>query len=456
MPKDKPTNPNPESLRPIPGPIKLSLPTAAKPTKQQEPKRERHKPTPVQKSQTRTQNERPRSHDRAPVVSRTPGKGFFDSAQKQYGQRRPHPPKPPKLDKHKTKSKGPARPRLGSGDRLYTPYIPKEPLIPPRVKRVLKFWALGIIALAFIFMAFVNRFNHNAWAVYLDDQFLGYMPINREAEPESVHESAVSHLSDSIGAEIQVSEEAIVRTTRARRSSGEFKTTQEMILLISRHFTYQIVGSAIYIDGERIAIMRNVAEAEHVAQEITRQYINENTLEALTSFQEDWQLVRVLADIEDMDSPTDVIQFLERPIAATFEHTVRAGDTQGGLAAEFNIALDRIGYLNNISSDTIIRVGEPIILETIRPRLTVITVDEVYVLEDIPKEEETRYNADKLSDITTIIQDGRDGQQRVVRRYTLVNGIQDGAPEIVSTQVLRPAESRILEIGTAASVIDVR
>ena len=445
MPKDKPRNP--EGLRSLPKPIQLDLPKG----RQKSQRRLHDTDTDLGKYEF---VQKPKQEP--PKQRNSHGKGYFNSAQRTYGQRRPRQPKPIKPPPKRTsKAKTTNRPRLGAGDRLYTPYIPREPFIPPKVKRVLKFWALGLIVIAFVVMGILSRFGSNAWAVYLDGALIGHMPINREVEPETIHENAVRHLADSIGAEIHVNETAVVQPVRTRR--GELLTPQQMNLLISHSFTFQIVASAIYIDGQRVAIMRNIEDAEHVARELQRQYINDNTIEDLVSFEEEWQLVRVMIDEQELDDPRDVIQYLERPTRQVFPHTIRRGDTQGGLSAEFNIPLDRIGYLNDISPDAIIREGEIIYLETIRPRLSVRTVDEIFTIEEIEKDIETIENPDKHVSVgPTIIQDGRNGERRVTKRVTRINGNQVGEPEIVSSQTLRAAVTRIVEIGTSETLIEVR
>ena len=442
---DKPTKPEKENFRPLPKPIQLNLPSS-----RPKPVRRLHEsdPTPTHKDpQAPKQKPRPDSGNQAA------GKRYFSSAQKAYGQRRPRQPKPVK-QKRRSKHNLPTGPILGKGDRLYTPPLPKEPIIPPRVKRVLKFWALGLIALAFVVMGMINVFSYNAWAVYLDDEFLGYMPINREVETYTVHNDAVQHLTDFLGAEVIVNEEARVRTARAGRR--ELYPAPDMIRRISLSFTYQVMASAIYLDGERIAVLRNEPEARNIADEIKRRFSTEHTLRELSAFEEDWQIVSAPASLEDMDSPDEVIQLLERPIRDIHRHTIRSGDTQGALAVAFNTTVDRIGYLNDITSDAILRVGETLLIEITRPRITVITVDEIDSIEIIPMEVETIENPDKLSSLYTEIQEGRNGEMQVRQRITRINGIQAGEPEIVHRRELSAAVTRILEVGTLETAIETR
>ena len=466
MPKDKSSRPDPEGLKPLPKPIQLNLPS-----QRSKPLRRLHEPDPdhtqsadapkrdtpkhdVPKRDTPKHNA-PKQENKPthppPIQTRPTGKRYFMSAQKAYGQRRPRQPKPLK-PMRPSKRQDTTGPRLGQGDRLFTPPTPKKQMLPLRVKRVLKFWSVAVIFIALFVFGLINLFGNNAWAVYLGDNFLGYMPINREVEPISVHHDAVSHLAGFVGAEVEVNEVATVRMARARRR--ELYTASDMTIKISRNFTYQIFAAGIYIDGERVAVMRNASDAEHVAAELKRPFITGYNITA--AFEEDWQVRRIMADIYDMDSPDDVIQLLERPFRDVRPHIIRSGDTQGGLAIEFNTTIERIGYLNNISADVILRVGETLLLEVTRPRLTVRTIDEFSDIEEIPMEIETLENSEKHISLTTVIAEGRNGEQEVVKRITRINGVQVGDVEIVSSRVLREAETRIVEVGTSETSIEVR
>jgi len=445
----RPTNHDSENLRPLPKPIKLDLP-------KDRPRQQRrlHEAENTHGDYDYThipQDAPPPRRRKAEPEPRQSGERYFSTAQKAYGQRRKK-PRPPK-EVPPPRRKNPGRPGLGQGDRLYTPPAPKKPLIPPQVSRVLKFWSLGIIAIAFIVLVLMSMFRNNAWAVYLDDRFMGYIPINREVEKDSVHNDAVNHLSASIGATIQVSEETIVREARTRRAN--IKAAPDMMILLSQGFSYKIEAAAIYINGEQIAVLRNRYEAQHVADELQRQFIiDEGHISA--DFDEDWRITATLADMDDLDEPSDIIQLLERPVRNVIQHTIRDGDTQGALALEFNTTLESIGYLNNITLDTILRPGNIMLIEVTQPRLTVRTINETSAIEDIPMETEILENPDWHISVSEERTSGQDGQREVVTRIIRINGHQLGQPEIVSTRVLREPVNRVVEQGTSETSIEVR
>jgi len=452
MPKDKPTNSNQDDLKQLPKPIQLSLPNS--PPK---PARRLHEPDTSKQGQP-TSKTSTRGDEKNHHASSEPGKRYFDSAQKAYGQRRPRPPKAPAKQKRKWWQHPQSGPILGQGDRLYNPPQQKRPFFPPQIWRIVRLWPLAIIGAAIVIMGLINVFSYNAWAVYLDGQLLGHMPINREIEPESIHYAAVVHRRDALGAdEVLVNETAQVRTVRAGRR--ELLTAPEMTVLISQNFTYQVMASAIYLNGERVATLRNKAEATHVEREIMRRFENDaTTLTEESAFEEDWQIRRVaISDIsDDMDNPHEVIQFLERPIQDIHRHVIRSGDTQGALAVEFNTTVNMIGYLNDIALDAILVPGNILLIDITRPRLTVRTVEEIEFIEIIPRDVDTIYNESMHESVYEVIHEGRDGEIQVIQRITRLNGIQVGAPEEISRRELSVAVTRVVEVGTAETVIDVR
>jgi len=346
---------------------------------------------------------------------------------------------------------------LGQGDRLYNPPQPKQPFFPPHIWRVVRLWPLAIIGIAIIIMGMINVFSYNAWAVFLDGQLLGHMPINREIEPESIQDAAVRRLQDILGAdEVLVNETVEVRSARAGRR--EVYTAPDMIMMISQNFTYQVMASAIYLDGERVAILRSQADAEHVRREVVQRFENNYTIRTLTTFEQDWQVTRVAINLDnanqEMDNPHEVIQFLERPIQDIHHHTIRSGDTQYTLARFYNTTINMIGYLNDIASDAILPVGDTLLIEITRPRLTVRTVDEITFIETIARETQTVYNENKLASLPyEELIEGRDGEVQVVQRITKLNGVQQGAPEEISRRELSTAVARVIEVGTLETVI---
>jgi len=444
LPKDRPQKREAEGLRPLPKPIQLDLPT-----ERPKPKRRLHEQEIQPEQHVDYEEPRPKKKSETPAGNR-----YFKSAQKAYGQRRRKPKSespPPK--KRTQKSQDSARPRLGQGDRLYTPPMPKEPLIPPSVRRVLRLWALGLIAVAFIVLVLISMLRNNAWAVFLDDRFIGYMPINREVEPYTIHDSAVQHLSDTLGAVVVVNEQTSIRETRASR--GDINIA--MITYLSSQFIYQIEAAAIYVDGEFLAALRNVEDAEHVAREIQRPFINPENHIISADFEEDWQIrTRLVNSLEETGAPSAVIQLLERPASDIIYHNIRSGDTQGDLAIEFGTTLERIGELNDIGLDTILRVGETLRIEITRPRLTVRTVEEITIIEDIPMDVVSQENPDLHVSVTNVLSEGRYGEREVRQRITRVNGVAQGDPEIIDSNVLRPPETRYIEVGTSDSAVEVR
>ena len=158
-----------------------------------------------------------------------------------------------------------------------------------------------------------------------------------------------------------------------------------------------------------------------------------------------------------MDSPSDVIQYLERPISDVIRHIIRQNDTQGALAIEFGTTVERIGELNDITREAVLRTGNILFIETTRPRITVRTVDEETRIETIPRAVETIENHDMLRTAPPIIiNEGRDGQQEVMHRTTRLNGVQVGVTEVIPIRTITEPETRIEEIGTAETVTDVR
>jgi len=455
--KDNHKTPESEGLRPFPKPITLDLPSQRpKPQRRLHEAEQQIPPAQDDHYDFTPEPEKPKKEKPKPKPKpqKSTGKGYFKSVQKGYNQRRPREPKPPK-QKSPPKRREPEGPRLGRGDRLFDPPKPKKPLVSPKIKNIFKFWSIGIVAVTLIVLILMSMFRHNAWAVYLDDRFVGYMPINREVETYTVHNDAVRHLADSHAATVRVNETTQVRTVRAPRT--EIISASEMIVTLSQRFTYQIEASAIYLEGERIAVLRNQAEVDHIANELQREFFDPYERNIVATFEEDWVVRTVLANLGDLYDQGQVIQLLSRPSAAVHEHTIRDGDTQGHLAVEFGTTIERISYLNGITQDAILRPGNTLLVETTSSILTVRTVGEITEMEDIPMEIEHVENASMhVHDDPIIITEGRDGRQEVIWQITRINGIPVGEPVEISRRTTDYPITQIEEVGTSTRTINVR
>jgi hypothetical protein len=177
---------------------------------------------------------------------------------------------------------------------------------------------------------------------------------------------------------------------------------------------------------------------------------NENTISA--EFLERWELRTKLVDLEDLNTADDALLQLDKRIRTMENYSVRRGDTLGAIALRNNITLEKLLADNadiHLTANTIIQPGDIIKIETVKPFMSVRTIDEITKTEPLPYETEQRQNPLEYITHNRVLEEGREGEQEVTLRVARVNGIQEGAEEVINTRTTLPPVTRVVEVGTS-------
>lgn len=338
------------------------------------------------------------------------------------------------------------------GARRPVPKKVKKPRQQFRYSKEVGIACLGLLCLGFIVFGIILLTSDNALAVYLDEQRVGFLPLNRETrewDADYVQAQAVAHREASVAAEIVVTEQVHLRRVRANRRYLTHATITEVISQVSQGFSYQIVATAIYIDGQRIALLRSQGLADFVEQHFTGAFDTSNTLEASIV---GWELRTLVVPDEGLNTADFAITYLDRPIETTIPYTVRDGDTKGVIALRNGIPLSRLLEDNNLAPDAIIRPGDIINIRTTRPFVTVRTIEQETRTEVIPKEIDTREDDTMAIGDVRVISEGRDGERNLIVRITRENGTVISEEVISATMTITP-ETRIVEVGTSPTAV---
>ena len=327
--------------------------------------------------------------------------------------------------------------------------------ISPAVKRIFSITTVGVAVMALVVMLVINLGRHNALAVFLDDQHMGYISMHPELDSETVHNQAVAHLESGLGTTAIVDQRVTITAARARNT--EIMSQVDMRRLLTTEFTYQIVATAIYVEGRFEALVRTESCAEHVAEMLKDRWVTDTT--SYSSFVEEWELHPRVIDLEfdeaDLFSPQEALARLDRMTDARTTHIVQSGDMLSTLAVQYNTTIDRIATVNNMTRHAMLIIGMELQIETRKPLLSVRTVDETIITEVIPMPIEIIHNADLPESQRIVIQEGQDGEQQIARRIIRIDGVQVDY-EVLQYQVLRQPLVHIVEEGTGVAIIERR
>jgi len=371
---------------------------------------------------------------------------FFREAQRAIAQpRKPTKASPPLATKQQRPNKL-SGPRLGKGAVMREQRRKPKYRLNPTVKKVLNIGAFVVIAGVLLIMLVVRVFSFNALAIFLDDQHIGYMRLDRELTSEQFHNYAIAHIEASLRTSVIVEE--TVRIAPARWVSGrDIATRDEMLRTLSQGFTYQIVARAIYVNDRLEVMVRTESCVAEIIRFKEERWITSNTISS--GFLADWRVEPVIVDPETTNllSPRDAAEHMDRQVPWDIEYIVQPGDQLGFIALRFDTTADSIALVNNISLDTIINPGESLIIRTRQPLLSVRTVDEHITLEQLDWETETRENPYMAAAAVVFIQYGQFGEQRVVRHVVRIDGVIVDEYVVDAVEISAPV-TEIREVGT--------
>lgn len=402
--------------------------------------------------------------------SDTRGSGVFRAAQRSYGSPQPKtqhaaprskmPPPPPPIRPGeillRRKSAGsvpqkgakkPTTQRMPSAFRRFL-----QIRVNPMYVSLVGWGAVGVATIIIAVWVIMNLFVYNAFAVYLDDEFIGHIPYSEDLTSEDFHNYAILSLQASRGG-ARVLVEQTVTIEPARASSSARSTRNEVFSTLNRRFDYKIAAIQLNVDVYS-ALMRTASDVAHVEELFQRHWRNENTVGA--EFVDGWEIVVVYAcpDETEFDTPETAYWRFDRTTMQMYPYTVARGDNLGSIAVHFGTTVPRIMGDNKLTSSNIFP-GEVLYIYTSRPLLSVRTFDEISIVELIEMSVEERTNPALPQAVTNIIQQGQPGQQVITVRITRENGIERYR-ETLEAEVIVPPVVHIIEVGTGAVTLERR
>jgi len=397
-------------------------------------------------------SKKPRSTKGAPVPVEfsppTAKKRTDDSSKRNLPKPEPSglPPLSPKPGTGRVdRSNASGSPRLGKGayarkKRLRIRYSPT-----PEVKRVLGVIVTLAVLVVLTVMLFNRLINPNAFAVYMDNRFMGYVHIDNYTTSESFHHDVIAHIeSNRARTNIVTSSEITIREARFARNVMDRRT---VIDRIGRYMQYQIMARGIYVDGRFEALVRNESYVNEIVRLLVEPWYNTNTdsYRILTP----WRVEEILVDVDDdrLITPVDAYSHLSRRVWRYITHTVQDGEMLGSIAILYNTSANAIATANNITLDTIIRPGMELRVSYRMPLVSIETIDLITNTEVIPirvAEQPTPYLPTTHN---VLISNGREGAQDVSLRRVFVDGRLISEEELAAVITL-PMVEEVREVGT--------
>jgi LysM repeat protein len=168
-------------------------------------------------------------------------------------------------------------------------------------------------------------------------------------------------------------------------------TPAEVANAIEANTNLLVAASGISVNGEVVAVLRDVNEAQVVLDTIKKKFSSQKAGEEVV-FCDDVKVVSTFALPDIMLGTSKAVEYLTKNIDVDKEYTVKMGDTLWNIAEDNNMAVEKLCELNPQIQDDIYP-GQVIKLATPNCLVDVKTIQYLETKEDTPFE--TKFESDE-------------------------------------------------------------
>ncbi len=166
------------------------------------------------------------------------------------------------------------------------------------------------------------------------------------------------------------------------------------------------------------------------------------------SFAEDVEIVESYVSDNSITSLDDAIEMVTKEQAQKQVYVVQSGDCLSSIASKFDLTLKELLAVNtDYTEDSMINIGDKIVVTVPRPELSVIVKEERTYEESYNAEVQYVENDSMFTNESNVISEGTPGYRRVVAVITYKNG-EEQSREIIHETVLTESSPKIIEVGT--------
>lgn len=198
--------------------------------------------------------------------------------------------------------------------------------------------------------------------------------------------------------------------------------------------------------GVELAFTKMLEDVEPVAEKDFEDY-DEGIMEM--EYADNIEIVEAYLPEDELMSCEDAVDRLTKLQETQQVYEVKSGDTLLQIAIDHNIPMDELVSINNALSDenTMIRVGQELLITVPEPELSVIRKEQSIYTEDYEAEVQYVPNDNWYTTQTVTLQEPSAGRRKVVAMLTYEDDAQIDK-EIVKEEVYAEAVPKIVERGT--------
>lgn len=286
--------------------------------------------------------------------------------------------------------------------------------------------------------------NQLACAAYYNGQRIAVVASQQEAE--KVLAGFEQGLEQTIGQDVFLHEPVQFKMCMVPRSEVKSADYYETIL---KKLPWTAGGVELCVDDQPILVLAS----QEVGDELLKCYQNaiipdesKETIESVR-FEGNITFRNKQVAVEEIVPLEKALQMLMGGGLKENTYIVQEGDTLWDIAAKHNIQVDELLQANAQLTAENLKPGQELKLASVEPLLKVVITSNLITNEVLPYETKTKYDYNLDSGKTKVVQDGKNGEARVVYRIVRENNRVVKKQEIERTVVKKP-EAKVVAKGT--------
>lgn len=258
--------------------------------------------------------------------------------------------------------------------------------------------------------------NQPACAAYYDGQRIGL--VESQQDGERIRASLEQELEQITGQDVFLPDTLCYKTCMVSRHEITPPAYYESSL---KELPWMVKGVEICIDGKPVMALATRQEGEELLQSYLKTILN-NTQEKIekVDFQEEITFRNQQIAVNDLLSVEDALELLMGGQSQQKTYVVKDGDNLWEIARENDMLVDDLYQANSQLSEEL-KPGQELKLSSIEPLLNIIVTSTLATNEVLPYEVETKQDSNLSWGKTKVVQEGENGEAKVVYRLVRQN-----------------------------------
>ena len=305
--------------------------------------------------------------------------------------------------------------------------------------------------------------------VYVNDKFIGTVADRSEVE-NLVDEKLTSIQKEYEDLEVDLGLDVSFIPEQVFRSAANIDTT-EVLNEIKDQMVVQAEASAIVLDGEPVAYLKDEESSKEVIKTLMLEYVSETELAEVENRKNsptlsipevkenetrilDVKLTKNVSTSKEKVDPKEIltieetVNLLKKGTLQEKKYQVKEGDVLGSIANSHDLTLTQLLSLNeDVKEGTILKPGMELNVTFLEPFVDVIVERQTYVKTEVAFQREIKTDSSMFKGDIKKQQEGIKGINGVIQVTSEQNG-QVVKTEIIKTEVLQEPVKEIVIKGT--------